>query len=234
MRICIVAAHPDDESIGASSVLGLGDVVVVHVTNGAPRDARWWAAGTVDRDAYRRTREREAECAMSLAGAPRIALELDDQEVVYQLAAVVEALAAMLDRVRPDLIITHAYEGGHPDHDAVACAIARARGRIPVLEMALYHGAGGELSVGEFIDGAPRVRYRLNDVERERRRGLLEAYRSQRAVLAPFLNVVVESFRPAREYDFARPPHAGALHYERLGMKPSPEMWRALARASAR
>jgi LmbE family N-acetylglucosaminyl deacetylase len=234
VRICVVAAHPDDESIGASSVLGLDDVVVIHMTNGAPRDARWWTGAAADRESYRRIRDGEAERALRRVGVSRIALDFDDQEVVYQLDAVVDALAGALARVAPDLIITHAYEGGHPDHDAAALAVARVRARIPVLEMALYHGAGGALVAGDFIERAPRVRYALSDAERARRRGLLESYVSQRAVLAPFLNLATECFRPARTYDFTRPPHDGSLHYERLGMKPTPAAWRTLALARAR
>ncbi len=234
LRVCIVAAHPDDETIGASSVLrSCHDVVVIHVTNGATLDPRWWAPGVVDRDAYLRTREHEAERALGSVGAKRIALGFDDQEVVYQLDAVVHALATTLDRIRPDLILGHAYEGGHPDHDAVAFAVARARARIPAFEMALYHGAGGVLCAGEFIEREPQLRYALKPDELARRRSLLALYASQRAVLAPFLNVAAEKFRPAREYDFTRPPHDGALHYERLGMKPAPETWRALVRARA-
>jgi LmbE family N-acetylglucosaminyl deacetylase len=228
-RVCIVAAHPDDESIGASSVLLHGsDVVVVHVTNGVPRDARWWAPGVIDPDGYRSAREREAERALRSVGAMRIALGFDDQQVVYQLDAVVEALASAFARVRPDVIISHAYEGGHPDHDAVAYAVARARGSIPALEMALYHGEGGALRAGELIGREPYLRYELNATELQHRRELLGAYASQRTVLAPFLEIATESFRPACTYDFSQPPHAGALHYERIGMKPAPVVWRAL------
>jgi hypothetical protein len=39
------------------------------------------------------------------------------------------------------------------------------------------------------------------------------AYASQAAVLADF-NSAVERFRPMRNYNFARVPHAGILNYE--------------------
>ena len=34
----------------------------------------------------------------------------------------------VLDDVRPDVVLTHAYEGGHSDHDATAFAVHLAAG----------------------------------------------------------------------------------------------------------
>src|SRR4051794_21074532 len=66
VRVCVVAAHPDDETLGASAVFGwCDDVVVVHATNGAPRDPRWWPSCAADRQRYIQMREREAECALA-------------------------------------------------------------------------------------------------------------------------------------------------------------------------
>lgn len=234
MRLWIVAAHPDDESIGASLALGAPcEVVVIHVTAGAPRDPRWWPEGTIDRDVYVRARAREAEQALAEVGARRLALELEDQETVFALDELIRELARLIAHGRPDAIITHAYEGGHPDHDtiAVACARARARAdsRAPLLEMALYHGEAGALCAGEFISrGQPGVRCRLDAAQLRRRHAMLTAYHSQRAVLAPFMAVGHECFRVAPTYDFTCPPHAGRLHYERLGMRPSAAEWREL------
>ena len=51
-----------------------------------------------------------------------------------------------------DLVLTHAYEGGHPDHDAVAFAVSgggAARGSdaadTTVVEMPFYHAGPGGL-----------------------------------------------------------------------------------------
>ncbi len=57
------------------------------------------------------------------------------------MAEVARRLAPLV--ARADAVLTHAYEGGHPDHDAVAFAAhaaARRAGR-PVFEMPFYHAA---------------------------------------------------------------------------------------------
>jgi hypothetical protein len=84
--------------------------------------------------------------------------------------------------------------------------------------------------VGEFVDEEPACA--LDVTQRERRRSMILAYRSQRATIAPFLDLAHERYRRAPTYDFALPPHDGPLHYERLGMGPSGAEWRALATRS--
>lgn len=224
MRILIVAAHPDDETIGASAVLGSrADVSVVHVTSGAPRDPRWWPRGTSGRDAYAAERAREAQRALSIVGIAPIGLGFTDLEAMFHIAEIVDALGTVLAHVRPEVILTHAYEGGHPDHDTVAVCVARAARSVAVYEMALYHGAGGALCTGELLGGSRM--HVLDRVQLARRRAMLAAYRSQRAVIAPFIELAHECYRPAPMYDFTRPPHEGALLYEQIGMARG-EDWR--------
>lgn len=234
VRVLVVAAHPDDETIGASALIGPPrEAVVVHVTDGAPRDPRWWPPGVADRGAYARIREREAERALAHVRADRIALGLVDQEAVHALPQLVRLLAAHIVRRAPDLVVTHAYEGGHPDHDAAAVAVARACELAPrpprVCEMALYHGALGRFVAGEFADGRAAVCHVLDPEERARRRAMLACFASQEATLAPFLDLARERYRAAPAYDFSRPPHDGPLLYERLGFPITGAEWRALA-----
>lgn len=230
----IVAAHPDDETIGASALCGPPhETIVVHATDGAPRDPRWWPAGISDRDAYATERAREASRALALVGAERIALGFADQEAALAMPQLACAIAAQIARRAPDLIITHAYEGGHPDHDAVAFAVAQARPLVrspmAVYEMALYHGAPGTLVVGELIDNAASLRHALPPAQLRRRRAMLACFASQRATLAPFVSLAHERYRRAPAYDFSRPPHDGPLLYERMGFPISGAGWRALA-----
>lgn len=238
MRVLIVAAHPDDETIGASTLLhGPHEVTILHVTDGAPRDPRWWPAATESREAYADQRHRELALALARTNVPparMLRLGFVDQETCHGLRALARAIAEHVAEARPELVVTHAYEGGHPDHDSVAFAVAEARAVVPdpprVIEMALYHGARGALCAGEFLPGtrAPATHV-LTDEERRRRAEMLGCFASQRETLAPFLGVRHERFRVAPAYDFARPPHAGPLLYERTGFTTAGAEWRELA-----
>src|SRR3954452_6783766 len=122
-RVAIVVAHPDDETLGLGAQLPrLPGLAIVHVTDGAPRDlgdAR--RLGFETTEAYAAARHRELETAMALAGIGSdalIGLGVPDQEAAHHLAAVAIRLADLFCEKRIEIVFTHAYEGGHPDHDA--------------------------------------------------------------------------------------------------------------------
>jgi N-acetylglucosamine malate deacetylase 2 len=108
----------------------LGGGRLLHVTNGAPRnllDAR--AAGFVGWQDYAAARRQELLAALRLAGieATRtVQLGMPDQEASFRLVELAAALAAKFSALRPEVVMTHAYEGGHPDHDATAFAVHTA------------------------------------------------------------------------------------------------------------
>src|SRR5690348_11595026 len=103
MRVCVVAAHPDDETVGASALLGSAhDVTVVHVTTGAPTDSRWWPAGIADRRRYAQLRASEAEHALAIVGVPRLALDFTDLETMRVLPDLVAVLESVCARIDPD------------------------------------------------------------------------------------------------------------------------------------
>jgi len=230
LRCLIVVAHPDDETIGAGALMQRPwEFALVHVTDGAPRDPSLWNAPFPDRQAYARARRDELVAAMGLTGAASVllrTLDVVDQEVVQHLAWVARSLAPTITGVAPDVVLTHPYEGGHPDHDAVACAVqaacrlvADAGGPRPdVLEMAYYHAADRTPVHGRFIDdpARPERAVVLDAATRARKTDMLDCFGSQREVLAMF-PTDVERYREGKAYDFGAPPHAGQLHYERMG-----------------
>lgn len=240
----IIGAHPDDEVIGAGALLArLPDAAVVHVTDGAPRnesDAR--AAGFDGWAAYAAARHAEAEAALALAGlAPErlTGLGIADQAAVHNLVPLAQRLAALLREGGFSIAITHAYEGGHPDHDATAlavhaaCRLIEAQCETPprLVEMAGYHGLGGSFTAGTFLahdDAGRTATIALDPAARRLKRRMLDCHATQRAVLAPF-TVQAERFRAAPRYDFRLPPHPGALHYDTRSWGMSGEAWRRLA-----
>jgi LmbE family N-acetylglucosaminyl deacetylase len=241
----LVAAHPDDETLSAGAILPrLRHVSVVHVTDGAPRDRRFFPPGIdLSRERYAALRREEVLAALAFAGVPadRVhRLGAVDQEAIHDLPRLVEALVQLILEADPALLITHPYEGGHPDHDAAAfsahmavAVLRRAGHRVPLLfEAASYHGAGGRFTPGEFLPAPdrPEARFELSAEDLVRKRAMLACFASQREVIAAF-PLRDERLRAAPEYDFTRPPHEGPTHYERLGWPMSGQDFRARAKA---
>lgn len=242
-RALVLAAHPDDETLGAGAVLALRPgCQVLHLTDGAPADPRLWSqAFQGTREGYAALRQIELRRALERAGVgpERVrSLGARDQEAPLQLAPLTRALVAELRRLRPPALLAQPYEGGHPDHDAAAF-IARAAvallGRDPplLLEMTSYHRRDGQLRTGEFLQPAEVETLVLDASLRATKRAMLDAFASQRPVLEPF-GVEVERFRRAPGYDFTRPPHDGILHYEALGWPMRGARFCELARAALR
>src|SRR5712671_1244219 len=159
-RVVVVAAHPDDETIGLGAQLRrLDDALLVHVTDGAPRDGHDAAVyGFATLADYEAARRRELAAALAAGDAQQartLCLGIVDQEAMHHLTELAHRLRDILERERPQAVITHAYEGGHPDHDAAAFAV-HAACRLaaeppPILEMALYHRRDDQLVSGEFL-----------------------------------------------------------------------------------
>jgi N-acetylglucosamine malate deacetylase 2 len=246
-RAVVIGAHPDDEVIGAGALLArLPDAAVVHVTDGAPRnESDAHAAGLAGWADYAAARHKEAAAALALAGlAPErlTGLGIADQQATHNLAALAQRLATLLQEGSVAAVITHAYEGGHPDHDATAlavhaaCRLIEASGATPprLVEMAGYHALGGRFTAGTFIahaDAGPTATVVLDAAERRLKRRMLDCHATQHAVLAPF-TVEVERFRAAPRYDFRLPPHPGSLHYDTQPWGITGEQWRGLAGAA--
>ena len=244
-RVMIVAPHPDDEAIGAGGHLAdLADAWVVLATDGAPRDPMFARrCGFETRQEYAQARQRELEAALAVAGIPPerlIRLGLVDQEAALQLADLTDRLAEAFRSVRPDLVLTPAYEGGHPDHDSVAFAVRMALGRIPaneaprLFEYALYHAGGGEYSTGAFLENSnePVETVELSPRAVSIKERMYECYATQAWILKRF-DVHRERFRKAPDYDFGKAPHEGKLYYENFSWGVTGAEWRALAREAA-
>ena len=235
-RILLVAAHPDDESIGAGGQLhhSKDRVHILHATDGAPLNPAFARdAGFGSREEYARARTVELRCAVSQAGIPWERcrnIGLPDQDTVNHLPHLTEAIASHIDRIRPDCVLTHAYEGGHPDHDscAFACrvALATAGSTAGLWEFTSYHTGPDGLITGEFLgDSGRTVVHELDEEQRTRKRRMFGCHGSQARVLDWF-RIDREKFRAAPGYDFTRPPHEGRLHYETLNWGIDGARWR--------
>lgn len=222
----VVVAHPDDETVGAATLLPqLAHARFVYVTDGAPRNGRDAARHGWSAMEYRDVRRRERAEVFERCGldpARIVELECPDQQAASRLAPLARRLAALFDEYAIEHVLTQPYEGGHPDHDATAFIVhtaARLARRAPaIVEMTSYHRAAHGLAAGEFLPDAAAdaqaVTVRLSREERAFKQSLVDCYASQRETLRQLPLPDVERYRPAPHYDFTRAPHEGRLWYE--------------------
>lgn len=245
--LAFVVAHPDDEVIGLGAQLRRWPHAhFIYVTDGAPKhsdDA--WNAGCLTVEEYASARQRESISALTLAGIGLNqihSLNFPDQETSLNLTAITEDLVAKFLELQPRFVVTHAYEGGHPDHDSTAfavhtaCEILRRENVMTptILEMTGYFNRAGITATSEFL---PRARiethtFALTETEAAFKQRLFSCFKTQQSVLQYF-PIGVERVRPAPGYEFAQPPHEGRLHYELFGRGMTGERWRRLAVAAA-
>ena len=242
-RTAVVVAHPDDETIGAGGRLKrLARSNFIYVTDGAPyglSDAR--AAGMSNREDYRVARKQELNTVLGLAGINSNqvrCLGCIDQQASFAMLHLTMTLYELLQNLDSELVLTHPYEGGHPDHDTTALAvhgacrlIERRYGKAPlIVEMASYHNRARIMETGSFLPDYETctVTAVLSGEERRFKEQLFGCYRSQARVLQSF-QLEFERFRVAPLYDFTRPPHCGRLYYESYDWGITGEGWRKLA-----
>ncbi len=215
-NVAVVVAHQDDESIAFGAQLPrFPNCLVVHVTDGAPYDQKeWLGKGFVSRQDYAVTRWREAQRALDLTGhqGQRAGLRIVDQKAPLAISGIATILEAMFERENTQVVLTHAYEGGHPDHDAtafavhLACRLLRKKGRsLAVLEAPLYHMQGKRLVWQHFVakSGPRACLLKLSTQKQALKRQLYEAHDSQKDCLSD-ASVSVERIRVAPGYDFTK------------------------------
>ncbi len=240
--VAVVVAHPDDESIGFGALISrFPKCLMIHVTDGAPRNPHYWRnLGFTSKEQYAATRTRELDQALRIVGhtGPRSCLGVEDLRAVHEFVPIVRRLTQLFTAHRVETVYTHAFEGGHPDHDATAFAVhaaARLSKRahpIKIVEAPFYcPGGDGQLIWQHLFPvwGCGEVVAVLHGREEEIKRRMYAAHQSQAEVLK-YASLNVERFRHAPAYDFGKPPNKGLLSNIYLEAGISAERWTTLVK----
>ncbi|MDP9095970.1 MAG: PIG-L family deacetylase, partial [Pseudomonadota bacterium] len=132
--VALVVAHPDDETLALGGGLHLfRRLLLIHVTDGAPQFLDDAAREGFDSPAdYAAARAAELHDALSLvpwapgADVTRLELHIPDQAATAEIPEIAARLQQAFGAHGIGTAVTHCYEGGHPDHDAVAMAVHRS------------------------------------------------------------------------------------------------------------
>jgi LmbE family N-acetylglucosaminyl deacetylase len=126
-RLVVIAPHPDDEVLGCGGLLSVAvraarEISIVAVTDGDashPGSTRWPAPELIEE----RCRERaEALAVLGVSADAVLRLGFADGQVSTHQAELARRLATLIDD--RDVIVTPWRFDGHPDHEAVAHAVA--------------------------------------------------------------------------------------------------------------
>jgi N-acetylglucosamine malate deacetylase 2 len=237
--VLLIVAHPDDEVLFASSQLPIcRKLWLVHASDGATR-AVARQLGFRSAAEYGQARRREVEAALRTGRikAEHIYLGFRDGHCCLSLVGMTWSIVKLINELSPDLILAHAYEGGHLDHDSVAFAVRAARelcsSAIPIWEVGSYNGQGQDYSTHRFAtETGDQVTVSLQPEQLELKRRMIALFRSQQQSIAHF-SLSVESFRRAPAYDFKRAPTDRLSGYEANALGAMNPLWCALARLAA-
>jgi LmbE family N-acetylglucosaminyl deacetylase len=215
-RPLIFVAHPDDETLACGGLLQrMTSSAVVFATDGAaPHYGFARKFGTLKE--YSEARFQEA--AQALAHVPNCSFQrltkpdgshFVDEHLFHNLRDAVHSLCAIARAWSPDALLSHAYEGGHIDHDACSFIARHAAAAlsIPCFEFPLYYdGPDGKSIFQKFRDAGPApLEWHLTEVEIACRRKMLAAYKTQPGLDAIF-QLATERIRPADHANFSVAP----------------------------
>ncbi|HEY0604631.1 MAG TPA: PIG-L deacetylase family protein [Herpetosiphonaceae bacterium] len=131
MRVLVIAAHPDDETVFCGGMIAKyasegHDVFVLLTTRGEGGETG--EPPLCARDDLGKMREREAQAAGAALGAREVLFlpfcdpVVGPDDTLYHIDATAEefsgAIAEIMAELRPDVVITHGSNGeyGHPQH----------------------------------------------------------------------------------------------------------------------
>ena len=189
LRLLAVLAHPDDETLGLGGTLaryaseGVETYLVTatHGQSGRYKEHKLGEPAHPGRERLAGIREAELRAAAAVLGVREVDLlgyvdgQLDDADPVEVTARI----AHQVRRIRPQVVVTFAMDGGygHPDHVAIcqlataATVVAAAPGLPdagePHAVSKLYYMAWPESHMGAYQEAFKKLTSLVDGVERE-------------------------------------------------------------------
>jgi N-acetylglucosamine malate deacetylase 2 len=206
-RPLIFVAHPDDETLGCGGLLQRMDAsLVVFATDGAPPYYGF----------ERKFGSLKQYSAIRFEEAARVVSQLSncsfqrlteqdcrhfvDQQLFRNLQPAVNSLCQIAREFSPDALLSHAYEGGHIDHDACSFIASHVAAVLSLkhFEFPLYWSEPNGKSVfQQFRErGSAPLSLTLTEVEAARKEKMLAEYKSQPG-LTPAFQCATEQIRVA-------------------------------------
>lgn len=193
-HLIVVAAHPDDESLGAGGLiavagqLGLG-ITVILATNGEASHPRSPTLTPADLVAVRRVEMVNAVRALAPAAVVRL-LDLPDGDLSQHRNSLEEALAAEVAAGLPGAgtagatwVVSPWRLDGHPDHTAAGevAALVAARTGARLLEYPIWawHWSSPEDPIWPTGNGSALWSLELDAAARQRKNTAMAAHTSQ-------------------------------------------------------
>lgn len=130
-RALVLAPHPDDESVGCGGTVATLVDAGAAVTVAFATDGERTVGSTETEPVTGAARRAEADVACALLGATPRFLGLGDGRLAQHLDALAADVAALAAELEPEVVLCPWPLDGHPDHAAVARAVAAAARRAP-------------------------------------------------------------------------------------------------------
>ena len=178
-KFVFVFAHPDDEAYTAATIHRLvasgKEVDVVYVTKG-------------DYVSQLIGKERQAELAEALAiigvSSDRIhRLGISERSLFEHADTALQGVRQCIERVNPDCVVGHDYEGGHNAHDLAGFAASTAAQTCGAdfWTFPAYFGPPTERTWNQFIPGREAdYEHKLDESDRALKRAVLNAHETQK------------------------------------------------------
>lgn len=126
-RVLVIAAHPDDETIGCGGTIRLlaNEGASVHVLFTSSGDATQGSSLSPVETARRR--EAEGRRAGDILGFKCDFMRLQDGRQARHVEAIASRIGTLMEALSPDVVFVPWLLDGHSDHRAVAKAVAMAQ-----------------------------------------------------------------------------------------------------------